>query len=67
MRTQKPSRPPIDDDLDQAISEAATWLGSRQNADGHWVFELEADASIPSEYILLHHYLDEIDDPLHQG
>ena len=67
MRTQKPRRPPIDDDLDQAISEAASWLSRRQNADGHWVFELEADASIPSEYIFLHHYLDEIDEPLHQG
>ena len=30
------------------------------------MFELEADATIPSEYILLHHYLDEIDEPLHR-
>ena len=27
-----------------------------QQDDGHWVFELEADATIPSEYILLRHY-----------
>src|SRR5262245_2065192 len=27
-----------------------------QQSDGHWVFELEADATIPSEYILLRHY-----------
>jgi squalene-hopene/tetraprenyl-beta-curcumene cyclase len=27
-----------------------------QRSDGHWVFELEADATIPSEYILLRHY-----------
>ena len=38
----------------------------RQNTDGHWAFELEADATIPSEYILLQHYLDEIDDVLQQ-
>jgi squalene-hopene/tetraprenyl-beta-curcumene cyclase len=27
-----------------------------QQHDGHWVFELEADATIPSEYVLLRHY-----------
>ncbi len=27
--------------------------------DGHFVFELEADATIPSEYVLLRHYLGE--------
>ena len=48
--------------LDRTISEAADWLLSKQNADGHWVFELEADATIPAEYIMLNHYLDEIDD-----
>jgi squalene-hopene/tetraprenyl-beta-curcumene cyclase len=39
----------------------------RQQKDGHWVFELEADATIPAEYILLQHYLDEIDDGLQQA
>jgi squalene-hopene/tetraprenyl-beta-curcumene cyclase len=48
--------------LDRAIAEAADWLASRQAADGHWVFELEADATVPSEYILLNHFLGEIDD-----
>ena len=33
-------------------------LGYRQS-DGHWVFELEADSTIPSEYVLLRHYLGE--------
>ena len=33
----------------------------RQRPDGHWVFELEADATIPAEYVLLEHYLDRID------
>ncbi len=59
-------RIPIDAELDQAIAEAASWLTHRQDADGHWVFELEADASIPCEYILLHHFLDDIDQALHQ-
>src|SRR5437660_7225055 len=33
-------------------------LGYRQ-ADGHFVFELEADSTIPAEYVLLRHYLGE--------
>ena len=35
-----------------------------QHADGHWVFELEADATIPAEYILLQHYLGRIEPEL---
>jgi squalene-hopene/tetraprenyl-beta-curcumene cyclase len=50
--------------LDQTISEATSWLTSRQQGDGHWVFELEADSTIPSEYVLLNHYLGEIRDDL---
>jgi squalene-hopene/tetraprenyl-beta-curcumene cyclase len=53
---------PREDPLDQTIEEAAAWLASWRRDDGHWVFELEADATIPSEYILLNHFLDEIDD-----
>jgi len=30
------------------------------------VFELEADSTIPAEYVLLEHFLDRIDDPLEQ-
>ncbi len=48
--------------LDGRIERAAAALLSRQRADGHWVFELEADATIPAEYILLRHYLGEPDD-----
>jgi len=44
------------------IGRAAQALLSRQNADGHWVFELEADATIPAEYVLLRHYLGEPED-----
>jgi hypothetical protein len=51
----------IDDALDRTITEAATWLAEQQAEDGHWVFELEADATMPSEYVFLNHYLGEID------
>ena len=32
---------------------------AQQRPDGHWVYELEADATIPAEYVLLVHYLAE--------
>jgi squalene-hopene/tetraprenyl-beta-curcumene cyclase len=54
------------DDIDSVIAEASEWLVRRQAEDGHWVFELEADATIPSEYILLNHFLGEIDDIIEQ-
>ena len=50
--------------LSIAIASARSALLCRQEADGHWLFELEADATIPSEYILLEHYLDRIDPDL---
>ena len=50
--------------LDVAITKATDALLTRQKTDGHWVFELEADATIPAEYVLLEHYLDRIDSPL---
>src|SRR5690348_11340461 len=46
-------------ELDTAIGRATEALLKLQRADGHWCFELEADATIPSEYILLTHYLGE--------
>jgi squalene-hopene/tetraprenyl-beta-curcumene cyclase len=46
-------------DLDSVIDLAAGALFRQQRADGHWVFELEADATIPAEYVLLVHYLGE--------
>ncbi|POF62808.1 squalene--hopene cyclase [Novacetimonas maltaceti] len=51
-------------DLDAAVTRAQAALGQRQDADGHWVFDLEADATIPAEYVLLEHFLDRIDPAL---
>ncbi|WP_343613832.1 squalene--hopene cyclase [Novosphingobium sp.] len=48
--------------LDEGIARGAHRLGAEQQGDGHWVYELEADCTIPSEYILLRHYLGEPDD-----
>jgi squalene-hopene/tetraprenyl-beta-curcumene cyclase len=53
-----------DSPLDRAIAEARDALVSRQAAEGYWLFELEADCTIPAEYIMMMHFLDEIDAPL---
>ncbi|RZI61053.1 MAG: hypothetical protein EOP94_01160, partial [Zymomonas sp.] len=45
--------------LQEKITSATEALFSHQQSDGHWVFELEADATIPAEYILFRHYLAE--------
>ena len=47
------------DTLDRRIDAAAAALRADQRADGHWVYELEADITIPAEYVLLMHYLGE--------
>ena len=49
--------------VEGAIERATRNLLDRQMPDGHWVFELEADATIPAEYVLLKHYLGEPADP----
>ncbi len=47
--------------LDAVIEDARESLKRARQGDGHWVFELEADATIPAEYIILKHHLDEVD------
>jgi squalene-hopene/tetraprenyl-beta-curcumene cyclase len=45
--------------LEERIKAATKAVLDSQRPDGHWVFELEADSTIPAEYILLKHYLGE--------
>jgi squalene-hopene/tetraprenyl-beta-curcumene cyclase len=47
------------DALERGIASASGALRSLQRSDGHWVFELEADDTIPAEYVLLRHHLAE--------
>ena len=49
----------LDPAVERSIDAASRALLSLQQPDGHWVFELEADATIPAEYVLLRHYLAE--------
>lgn len=55
-----------DETLSHAVTAAAAALRRQQRSDGHWVFELEADATIPAEYVLLEHFLDRIDSDLEE-
>ncbi|MFQ5936217.1 MAG: squalene--hopene cyclase [Acidiferrobacterales bacterium] len=50
--------------LHHAVESACAALVARQHRDGSWCFELEADCTIPAEYILMMHYMDEIDEAL---
>jgi squalene-hopene/tetraprenyl-beta-curcumene cyclase len=45
--------------LEASIASATEALLDHCQPDGHWVFELEADCTIPAEYVLLRHYLAE--------
>jgi squalene-hopene/tetraprenyl-beta-curcumene cyclase len=45
--------------LEASIASATRGLLDERQPDGHWVFELEADCTIPAEYVLLRHYLGE--------
>ena len=45
--------------LDRNISAATKALLDAQRPDGEWLYELEADCTIPAEYVLLRHYLAE--------
>ena len=50
--------------LDGAIAVAREALTAKQDAAGGWQFPLEADCTIPAEYIMMMHFLGEIDEQL---
>ena len=59
--------PRVPDGLEHSVERATQALLALQRPDGHWVFELEADATIPAEYVLLRHYLAEPVDAVLEG
>ena len=44
-------------ELERVAAGSAALLASRQKQDGHWVFDLEADATIPAEYVMLQRFI----------
>ncbi len=53
-------------DLETAIARGLATLEREQHADGYWCYEFEADCTIPAEYILMMHFMDEVDQALEQ-
>lgn len=47
--------------IEAALGRSISALIERQHADGFWCFELEADCTIPAEYLLMMHYMGEVD------
>ena len=43
--------------IENIINHCKKKLLNDQKKDGHWIYELEADTTIPSEYILMNHFL----------
>jgi len=50
------------EEIDARVDAAATALIGERQSDGHWCFELEADATIPAEYVLFRHFRAEPED-----
>src|SRR5262245_60572432 len=56
MTLDHPQDLPSVEVLERRIFNASRALLAEQREDGHWCFELEADATIPAEYVLLRHF-----------
>lgn len=50
----------LDARVDRVIDDVRAGLLGEQDADGHWAYPLEADCTIPAEYILYRHFRDDI-------
>jgi squalene-hopene/tetraprenyl-beta-curcumene cyclase len=49
-------------EIETRIASATSALLEERRGDGHWCFELEADATIPAEYVLFRHFRGEAED-----
>ena len=60
---ERPVQPPqpLTDELRQAINQCGESLLNRQDSVGFWRFDLEADSTIPAEYLLLQYFLGSVD------
>ncbi|ARO86924.1 squalene--hopene cyclase [Nitrosospira lacus] len=47
--------------LKDGLTAAREAMLSLQKEDGHWCFPLEADCTIPAEYVLMMHFMDDVD------
>ncbi len=49
--------------LEKVTKAAASLLAGQQQDDGHWIFDLEADVTIPAEYVMLQRFIGREIDP----
>jgi squalene-hopene/tetraprenyl-beta-curcumene cyclase len=56
MRLDASFDPLAADALETSIRNARDALLAMEKKDGHWCFELEADCTIPAEYVLMRHF-----------
>ena len=61
LGARQPADPLRHAPLERAIEAACDALQARQAREGCWQFQLEADCTIPAEYIMMMHFLGEID------
>jgi len=54
----------VDDGLADCIARAVQALRAEQSPEGYWSYEFEADCSIPAEYILMMHFMDEVNEEI---
>ncbi len=47
--------------ISKTIAQGTKVLLGLQHPNGYWCFELEGDATIPAEYIMMMHYMGEVD------
>ena len=47
--------------LEDGLAASRAALLSLQKKDGHWCFPLEADCTIPAEYVLMMHFMNDVD------
>jgi squalene-hopene/tetraprenyl-beta-curcumene cyclase len=59
---EKDASHPVPEGIDKAIQAVRHYLLSQQHSQGYWVAELKADTTLPSDYILMMHFLG-IDNP----
>ncbi|HEY5701708.1 MAG TPA: squalene--hopene cyclase [Gammaproteobacteria bacterium] len=64
LEDEPPEKPAGSRGLDTVISRALKSLQNEQFDEGYWCYEFEADCTIPAEYILMMHFMNDVDESL---
>ncbi|KAK2701697.1 squalene--hopene cyclase-like [Artemia franciscana] len=61
LRSDSKGQPDSQNPIEACIESASQALLEQQNDAGYWDYQLEADCTIPAEYIMMMHFMDDID------